>query len=78
MARRNQSKGIRRKTKLNVTHTQAAGIDVGSTFHVVAGPPDLSPEPVQAFQSLTGDPYRLANWPVEIGVTTVALESTGI
>jgi transposase len=51
---------------------------VGSTFHVVAVPPELSPEPVQAFQSFMGDLYRLADWLVEIGVTTVAMESTGI
>jgi transposase len=51
---------------------------VGSTFHVVAVPPDLSAEPVQTFQSFTGDLYRLADWLVEIGVTTVAMESTGI
>ena len=78
MARRSKSKKSGRPSKLNIVHTQAAGIDVGATFHVVAVPPDLSPEPVQAFQSFTGDLYRLANWLVEIGVTTVAMESTGI
>jgi transposase len=78
MARRSKSKGAHRQPKLNVIHSRAAGIDVGSTFHVVAVPPDLSPEPVQVFQSFTGDLYRLADWLVEIGVTTVAMESTGI
>ena len=78
MARRGKSKGIRRQPQLNIVHTRAAGIDVGSTFHVVAVPPDLSPDPVQTFQSFTGDLYRLADWLVEIGVTTVAMESTGI
>ena len=78
MARRSKSKKSGRNPKLKIIHTQAAGIDVGSTFHVVAVPPELSPEPVQAFQSFTGDLYRLANWLVEIGVTTVAMESTGI
>ena len=78
MARRSKSKKSGRPSKLNIIHTQAAGIDVGATFHVVAVPPALSPEPVQTFQSFTGDLYRLANWLVEIGVTTVAMESTGI
>lgn len=78
MARRNKSKGARRQSQFNILHPRAAGIDVGATFHVVAVPPDLSPEPVQAFQSFTGDLYRLADWLVEIGVTTVAMESTGI
>jgi transposase len=78
MARRSKSKGSRRQPKLHILHTRAAGIDVGSTFHVVAVPPELSPEPVQPFQSFTGDLYRLADWLIEIGVTTVAMESTGI
>jgi hypothetical protein len=78
MARRGKSQGFRRQPQLNIVHTRAAGIDVGSTFHVVAVPPDLSPDPVQTFQSFTGDLYRLADWLVEIGVTTVAMESTGI
>ena len=78
MARRGKSKGSRRQPKFNIVHSRAAGIDVGSTFHVVAVPPELSPEPVQTFQSFTGDLYRLADWLVEIGVTTVAMESTSI
>ena len=43
MARRSKSKKSGRPSKLNIVHTQAAGIDVGATFHVVAVPPDLSP-----------------------------------
>jgi transposase len=78
MARRRKSKTRSQARTLNIMHTQAAGIDVGSPFHVVAVPPHLSPEPVQILQSFTGDLYRLANWLVEIGVTPVAMESTGI
>jgi len=78
MARRSKSKSSRQPSELNRIHSRAAGIDVGSTFHVVAVPPDLTSEPVQTFQSFTGDLYRLANWLVDIGVTTVAMESTGV
>ena len=78
MARRSKSNSSRQQPELNIIHPRAAGIDVGSTFHVVAVPPDLTSEPVQTFQSFTGDLYRLANWLVEIGVTTVAMESTGV
>jgi len=78
MARRSKAKGTRRQTKLPIIYTRAAGIDVGSTFHVVAVPPERSAEPVQTLQSFTGDLYRLATWLVEIGGTTVAMESTGI
>src|SRR5215813_2275050 len=62
MARQSKAKGTRRRTKLPMIYTRAAGIDVGSTFHVVAVPPELSAEPVQTFQSFTGDLYRLAHW----------------
>ena len=79
MARRSKSKSRRRQPELTIIHPQAAGIDVGSTFHVVAVPPALTSEPVQTFQSFTGDLYRLADWFVDIGgVTTVAMASTGV
>jgi len=78
MARRSKAKGTRQRTKLPIIYTRAAGIDVGSTLHVVAVPPELSAEPVQTLQSFTGDLYRLAHWLVDLGVTTVAMESTGI
>jgi len=38
MARRSKAKGTRRRTKLHIIYTRAAGIDVGSTFHVVSSP----------------------------------------
>src|SRR5258706_2897290 len=59
-------------------HARAAGLDVGSTFHVVAVPPEQSDEPVRTFRSFTGDLYRLADWLQEAGVTTIAMESTGV
>jgi len=63
---------------LSTVHACAAGIDIGSRFHVVAVPPELSAEPVQSFNSFTGDLHRLADWLESVGVTTVAMESTGI
>ena len=77
MAQWSKAKGSRRQTKLNIIYTPAAGIDVGSTFHVVAVPPELSAEPVQTFSSFTGR-VPTCELAVEIGVTTVAMESTGI
>lgn len=63
---------------LPVVHRLAAGIDVGSTFHVVAVNAGIDSEPVRKFQSFTSDLHRLADWLVGVGVTTVAMESTGI
>ena len=59
-------------------HAAAAGLDVGATFHVVAVPPDRAADAVRTFQSFTGDLHRLADWLTEVGVTTVAMESTGV
>ena len=63
---------------LPAIHTSAAGLDVGSTFHVVAVPPDRADKPVRSFRSFTADLHKLADWLVEVGVTTVAMESTGV
>lgn len=59
-------------------HRNAAGLDVGATFHVVAVPPDHDAEPVRSFPGFTADLHRLADWLQEVGVTTVAMESTGV
>jgi transposase len=63
---------------LPVIHDRAAGIDIGSRFHVVAVSADLSGEPVQTFQAFTSDLERMADWLVAVGVKTVAMESTGV
>jgi transposase len=63
---------------LPVIHDLAAGIDIGSRFHAVAVPADLAKESVQTFQAFTADLERMANWLVSLGITTVAMESTGV
>ena len=61
-----------------IIRDRAAGIDIGSRFHVVAVPPDLCDEPVQTFQAFTGDLERMSDWLISIGIKTVAMESTGV
>jgi transposase len=63
---------------LPVINERAAGIDIGSRFHVVAVPSNLSDEPVQTFQAFTADIQRMADWLKTIGVETVVMESTGV
>jgi len=63
---------------LPVIHDRAAGIDIGSRFHVVAVPADITEEPVQTFKAFTADVECMANWLVHLGITTVAMESTGV
>ncbi|MGH8114413.1 MAG: IS110 family transposase [Rhodanobacteraceae bacterium] len=63
---------------LPIVHERAAGIDIGSRFHVVAVPPELCEKPVQTFQAFTADLERMADWLASLGITTVAMESTGV
>jgi len=63
---------------LPIIHPFAAGIDIGSRFHVAAVSPDLCDEPVQTFQAFTSDLERMADWLVATGTKTVVMESTGV
>jgi transposase len=63
---------------LSPINPNAAGLDVGSTFHVVAVPGDRDDRPVRTFRTFSGDLHELANWLHEVGITTVAMESTGV
>ncbi|MCP3663658.1 MAG: IS110 family transposase [Gammaproteobacteria bacterium] len=56
----------------------AAGIDIGSENHYVAVPEGLDDEPIRCFSCFTSDLEKLADWLVQIGIQTVAMESTGI
>src|SRR5215475_11854255 len=53
---------------LEVVHSRAAGIDVGSTAHYVAVRPEQDPEPVRRFECFTADWHRLADWLEACGV----------
>jgi transposase len=61
-----------------VVHPNAANIDVGNSTHYVAVRPDRDPDPVRPFDCFTADLYRLAEWLQHCGVTTVAMQSTGV
>lgn len=56
----------------------AAGIDCGSTDHFVAVPSDRDADPVRSFRTFTSDLHRLADWLTTCGVTTIAMEATGV
>src|SRR3989440_5990780 len=60
---------------LQVCHPHAAGIDIGEAEHWVAVPPHCDPQPVRRFGTCTA---ALADGLLACGVTTVAMESTGV
>ncbi|MDP9310169.1 MAG: IS110 family transposase [Chloroflexota bacterium] len=63
---------------LAIIHPHAAGLDIGADEIMVAVPPESDAQPVRMFGTFTVDLYRLADWLMQCGVDTVALESTGI
>jgi transposase len=75
---RHQRKGNGLPAQLAAVNLHAAGIDIGSQEHWVAVPPDCDPQPVRRFGACTADLEALATWLRECGVTTVAMESTGV
>lgn len=69
---------LTKPTGLPIINPFAAGIDIGSRFHVVAVSPNLCDEPVQTFQAFTSDLQRMADWLMAMGTKTVVMESTGV
>ncbi|HEX8254260.1 MAG TPA: transposase, partial [Thermoanaerobaculia bacterium] len=61
-----------------MVHPNAAGVDAGAEQHVVSVPETQSETPVRTFGTLTKDLHALADWLRDCGVTTVAIEATGV
>jgi transposase len=63
---------------LDIVHPDAGGIDVGGSEHWVAISPDRDPEPVRRFGCFTANLRELAQWLIDKGVRSVAMQSTGV
>ena len=63
---------------LEQVNLYAAGIDIGSTSHFVAVPPSLDDRPVREYSCFTSDLEHMADWLKDVGITTIAMESTGV
>src|SRR5690349_18367467 len=63
---------------LKAVNHHAAGIDVGATQHYVAVPEGCDEVCVRCFGTFTADLHALADWLLQCGITTVAMESTGV
>ena len=61
-----------------ILEQNAAGIDIGSREIFVAVPPDRDQNPVRVFATFTENLQELAAWLLRCGVTTAAMESTGV
>lgn len=80
MAKTHRKRQPRMEDSFEAVNPDAAGIDIGSRFHVVSVPTGSSADgrDVQTFDTFTDDLLRLARWLQDCGVGTVAMESTGV
>ena len=63
---------------LEIVHPHAAGIDIGGSEHWVAINPERDEQPVRCFDCFTADLEQMADWLVDRGVRSVAMQSTGV
>ena len=56
----------------------AAGIDIGAKEHFACVPANATPKNVRRFGTFTADLGALADWFKECGITSVAMEATGV
>src|ERR1700733_14112673 len=70
--------GSHGSAKLTTINAAAAAIDIGSRMHMAAVDPACSGHPVRSFGTFTRDLHQLADWFQSCGVTTIAMESTGV
>lgn len=75
-----KSKAGKRKEAVHtaVFQPNAAGIDIGAREIYVAVPADRDDHPVRKCETFTGDLNEMAAWLLSCGVTTAAMESTGV
>ena len=66
------------RPELKPVNFGAAAIDIGSKMHMAAVNPACADIPVRMFGTFTSDLHDLADWFKACGVTSVAMESTGV
>jgi hypothetical protein len=62
----------------HILQPNAAGVDIGATEIYIAVPADRDSQPVRCFSTFTAHLKAAADWLGECGITSVAMESTGV
>lgn len=68
----------RKTPAIETMNMGATAVDIGSREHMAAVNPDVTDAPVRALGTFTHDLHDLADWFKTYGVTSVAMESTGV
>ena len=78
MAKKAKKSKTRTGITLEIVNPHAAGIDVSSTEMQVCVPEDRDADNNRRFGTFTEDLHAISSWLKACGVTTVAMESTGV
>lgn len=77
-----KSQKAKKKISINdgweLINPNAAGIDIGSKEHWVCVPVGRDPKSIRPFGTFTADLYALTDWLKQCGITSVAMEATGV
>jgi len=73
-----KAKAITALDNLEQLNLNAAGLDIGAEALYACVPADRDAENVRCFSSFSGELRALAAWLQQCGITTVAMESTGV
>lgn len=76
--RKKRSKKVVKLESLKQINLDAAGIDIGADELFVCVPEGRDEKSVRAFGTFTNNLYQVGKWLTNCGVTTVAMESTGV
>jgi transposase len=76
--RKKQSKKVSIDAAWEPVNARAAGVDIGSREHWACVPAEASKNNVRQFGTFTADLEAMAEWFRECGVTSVAMEATGV
>lgn len=63
---------------IETVNVGAAAVDIGLREHLAAVNPDVTDAPMRAFGTFAHDLHDLADWFKSHGVTSIAMESTGV
>ena len=77
--KRANKQGVQQKeAECPVLEPNAAGIDIGAREIYICVPADRDAHPVRKCDTFTGDLKQMAEWLVSCGITTAAMEATGV
>lgn len=69
---------VQKGEKIEVVNPKCAGVDIASREHWVCIPREMEKENIRRFGTFTCDLNEIVAWLIEHGITTVAMESTGV